>query len=294
MGRTAVLHQLAFGADHAGTQQQLVRGPHAVTQPRQAGRALANAPLGKRHLERLTGKPFQTVLNHGQYFAAVGKDHRVIHVTNPRADLEFVGNEPIPDVAVNVGEKLTGQIANGQARAGGWHDVTYQHQRGAAAHFAGNLGMQGGTVYAGKELGKVHLKNPGEAPAHVGLGNTHTAVSPMSDATGVAVGQECLFKYRLNDVAQRVLHHPVTKRQGRYLAWFWLIYHELARLTGAVAAIQQRIAQHADVGSEILFECQVACCVTLATHGFAISVVQIVSGGDLLDQVSVLLSHVVQ
>src|SRR5690349_18109237 len=69
----------------------------------------------------------------------------------------------------------------------------------------------------------------------------------LSMAVGVAVRDEAVVEDRLDQIAQRMMHHPVSKRRGTDLAPFGLMNVEMAIVTGAVTEAAQVILQRDQV-----------------------------------------------
>ena len=63
-------------------------------------------------------------------------------------------------------------------------------------------------------------------------------------AVGVAVGHETGIKNRLDDVAQGVMYHAVTKRRGADLAALGRVDEEMMVVAGFVAVVGQFAAKH--------------------------------------------------
>ena len=64
---------------------------------------------------------------------------------------------------------------------------------------------------------------------------------------GIAVGIKPGFKKRLNNVAQGMMHHPISKRGGTDFAPFGFVDKEMAVCTGAILLADEFILQGDEV-----------------------------------------------
>lgn len=61
----------------------------------------------------------------------------------------------------------------------------------------------------------------------------------FADTIGVASSNETAFKYGLDEIAECVMYHPVTKRSGADETLLWLMNGKGVIAAGAVGAITQ-------------------------------------------------------
>ena len=85
------------------------------------------------------------------------------------------------------------------------------------------------TGSAGRRPGAAHSDSAGQTAA-----GGHRPVRALADAVGVAVGDEAALEERLDDVAQRVVDHPIAKGRGADLAPFRLVDGKVHVGAGAV------------------------------------------------------------
>ena len=91
-------------------------------------------------------------------------------------------------------------------------------------------------------LDNVHAQDVGIAPGE-GLQCVYSAVRAFVFAVGVAMGNKAPFKYRFDDIAQGVMHHPVGKRRGADLSTFGFLDDKVGIGAGLVGLVTEFVLQ---------------------------------------------------
>ena len=88
-------------------------------------------------------------------------------------------------------------------------------------------------IQRGEVLDDIHAQHVAIAPGEL-LQPVDGPVRAFADPVGVAVGDEARLEQRLDDVAQRMVHHPIAKGRGADLAAFRLVDGKVGVRAGAV------------------------------------------------------------
>lgn len=185
-----------------------------------------------------------------------GKEHKIIAVTQISLAAEFLFDELVEFVQVNVGPKLAGLVANGQtARAIGsqqiiiWeplHLVAFgvdtlptvddftdeAHGRGTGETFAEQV-VQYFMIDRGEELHDICLQHVGIAAGKLGAA-IQGGMSTFAGAAGVGIMDEAGFPDGFNDMAQGMMHHPIPEGGGADAAGFAIVEVKMAVAAGLI------------------------------------------------------------
>lgn len=281
----------SLSANDGRAAQQFVGRPDAVAEEVDAVTDWGDSPTGERHAHPVCGELHDVSLNLAQRHRIVAEYHHVVHVPRER-HLEFVVQVLVEDVPVDVGRQLTGERADGHALPGVGDDLGEEVERSGIGDLAPHLGMQDCPVDAGEIFSEVGLEEVRvSAPPKLRLHGDDTGVRSFARSTGVGVGQECGVEDRVDYRAERMVHDPVGEGWRADDAGLWLKDGEHAQWARLPSAVEELLADAEETGMCVLVEHEVPVRLAFACGGPAVGVEERLLGGDLVEQVLVLLAH---
>ena len=119
----------------------------------------------------------------------------------------------------------------------------------------------------------------------------HGAMRAIAHPVGVTVRDESALEDRLDHRAQRMMHHAVAERRGRYPARFGVAHFNHGIATGTPTPVSQGALQPQQFAPQIRHECCRAGLVALTFNRLHRGLMERGKGGDLLEQVVVFFRH---
>lgn len=200
-------------------------------------------PIARRHHLTLARMERQTqcgqVVAHGffdrpQTLLVVAEDDKVVAITQVGLTTQLLLHEMVEPVQIHVGKKLTGQVADGNAPPPDQrteqvitlemptHELLLITRRNNQPHQPEHLRVldltfekcdQDLMVDAGKVFRNIAFEDIAKPPG-LGAELGHRQVGPLAHATGIGVLDKGPVEDRLNDAAERMVHHtiPIGRR----------------------------------------------------------------------------------
>ena len=252
----------------------------------------------------VVGQPPLSVNSQRLQVALVGmNDHEVIHVPDVPV-LALSALHPLVErIHIDVGEQLTGQVADRQTFARGFRlavaadDVLDNRHQPAICQALTQQLQQDVVVDAGEVLPDISLQhiNPAmlaEALLKHFLGLVGARMGALTNPAGVAVPDESGLPDRLYRADDGVLNHAIAEElQGGYLPALWLGDIKAAVRAALVLAPDQVVLQLNEIAFQVFLEVPAGPAFALAFAGAEISLVQGVEGDDLFEYSVECLGH---
>ena len=112
------------------------------------------------------------------------------------------------------------------------------------------------------------------------LQSIHGAVRAFPDAVGITVGNKTALEPGLDDVAQGMVHNPVTEGCGADFPLLGFMDVEMQIGARLIAMAVQSRLEFQQVIRQLMLEARGAVQATLATCGFAVGLQQVIPGDD--------------